>query len=190
MTVHFIRHGMTRANEQRMFCGACDPSLSERGVQLLTQAKAQMNYPKPALFFTSGMARANETCDLLFDRPKYTVIKELAEYDFGAFELCTHEQLQHDSAYLQWLDGDDDVKPPSGESRRQFKERILVGVKRVADMVGDDEAVVVTHSGVIVNLLSHYMGERDNFTGYSPDFGGGYTVFYDGYGKFVEFRKL
>lgn len=148
-----LRHGMTAANEQRLFTGSQDVPLSDRGIAEL--AAREGRYPPAVFFFTSGMLRARQTLALLYGEVPSIDIPDLAEINLGRFEGQRHDQLvETDSVYRAWLeDGAEDVICPGGESRRMFRERIQRGWEALAQHTWEGLAVLVTHGGVIHNLL-------------------------------------
>ena len=99
-TLHFIRHGMTTANEEGRYVGHQDLSLSLQGEDELRYLKDNCVYPDPPVVFTSPLKRCTETCEILFPDAQPVVMRELIEYNFGEFEGHTAEELQH-----VWLSG-------------------------------------------------------------------------------------
>ena len=73
MTIYLIRHGKTEANERRLYCGSTDLPLSESGREELRRIRYDISGVR---FLTSGMARANETMELLFRSEERRVGKE------------------------------------------------------------------------------------------------------------------
>ena len=70
--------------------------------------------------------------------------------------LEVYPKVQKD---LEWLKGGYDAAPPNGESFGHFTLRCLDGLEEIfKDMMANEvtSAAVITHSGVIMNLLSGY----------------------------------
>ena len=111
------------------------------------------------LLFTSPLKRCLETCEIIYPAMKPIVIEDLRECSFGEWEGRTADSLSTNEEFKKWLAGDTSVKPPKGESGAEFTKRIC---KVFMDMVdgliktGTTDAVVVTHGGVIMTLLSVY----------------------------------
>ena len=57
-TLHFIRHGMTTANEEGRYVGHQDLSLSLQGEDELRYLKDNCVYPDPPVVFTSPLKRS------------------------------------------------------------------------------------------------------------------------------------
>lgn len=170
MTLYLIRHGKTLANEQHLYCGSTDLPLSELGREELEQ----LHYgPLAQRFVTSGMARTEQTLEVLFGPVAHTIEPELREVDFGIFEMGSYDQLKDTPAYQQWLEGDNEANiPPQGESGRQMCQRVC---RAVADI--HEDTVIITHGGVIAALMQMWFpGEGKNRYQWQPRPGHGYAV--------------
>ena len=174
MTIILIRHGKTIANEQHLYCGSTDLPLSDGGRHAL-QGKI-VEVPAGCRYVTSGMKRANETLELLFGQIPYEVCRELREVDFGSFEMKSYEQLKEDPAYLAWITGDNMANtPPGGESGNAMTARVTEAFAQLAE-AGDD-AVVVTHGGVIAAIMDYLFPEENkNRYQWQSANGGGYRL--------------
>ena len=173
--IYLIRHGMTEANERRLYCGSSDLPLTENGRAALLKKRAEGEYPAAArgLLFSSGLRRCNETAELLFGRAPDKIAEDLREIDFGAFELRSYAELCGDEAYQRWItDESGDAAPPDGESSNAFKKRVIAAMCGIPD-----SAVIVCHGGVIACLMAHWFPEEGrHMYAWQPDFGCGYAV--------------
>ena len=188
MTIHILRHGKTLANEKKLYCGYTDLSLSENGKSELVALKSQDIYPPGAdIFFTSGLARANQTMDILYGQggSKITV-PALAEFNFGQFEMKSYEDLKHQADYQAWItDETGDVLCPGGESKTQVQKRVLEGYTQVINTMQQarhSSAIVVCHGGTIVFVMEHLFPNTKNFYEWQPQPGRGYSIYYTGEG--------
>jgi len=179
MILHLIRHGKTRANEQRLYCGQTDLSLSEVGIRDLSVLKEKVTYPSASLYVVSGLARTIETAQLLFDDPPLTVASQLQEMNFGAFEMRHYDELKSDLAYQKWINNIDQVNPPGGESKEAFTRRVINGllqVEKLGTLKQINQVVVVTHGGVIATIMEHYFPGKKSFYEWQPACGRGHSV--------------
>ncbi len=174
MTIYLIRHGKTFANENHLYCGSSDISLSENGKNELKMLK----YPvlENAVYITSGMKRTNETLQLLFGDVKFCTDENLKEIDFGDFELKSYEQLKTDDRYIKWISGDNNKNiAPNGESGSQMSKRVIKAFEKIADR--NKNAVVVTHGGVIAAIMAYlFPDEEKNMYQWQPKPGHGYII--------------
>ena len=176
MKVHFFRHGITIANEQMLYYGATDISLSQRGVDELKRLKNETVLPDADFFATSGLRRTKETLRLLYDKEPNLKIPELNEFNFGDFEMKNYDQLRDDPGFIRWLSGGDDAMCPGGESNNQFAHRVKRGLKIVKEIKAENVAIV-THGGVIGILMQMLFPQvHMNYYSWVPDCGHGYTV--------------
>ncbi len=183
MTVYLIRHGKTRANEQHLYCGSTDLSLSEEGRQELGEIRYS---PMTCRFVTSGMKRANETLTVLFGHVPFTVDSRFREVDFGDFEMHSYEQLKDRADYQAWITGDNEANvPPRGESGNQMRGRVLQAFSQL-----QEDTIVVTHGGVIAAIMeSLFPHEGKNRYQWQPRCGCGYGICGDQYWRIPEERE-
>ncbi len=170
-----IRHGMTEANERRLYCGSSDLPLSANGRAALMKKRVEGEYPAAAqgLLISSGMRRCNETAELLFGRAPDRIAEDLREIDFGAFELHSYDELCADPAYQSWItDESGEAAPPEGEPSNAFKKRVIAAMKDIPD-----NAVIICHGGVIACLMAHWFPEEGrHMYAWQPEFGSGYLI--------------
>lgn len=131
ITLYLFRHGETLANEKRLYYGATDIPLSERGREALKEkleksekskalGKTESTYPdlSDSKIYTSGMKRAEETLSILYpeiaNQEKVTdgeneifpkIIREsgFREMNFGDFEMKDFETLSRCAEFLTWM---------------------------------------------------------------------------------------
>ena len=174
MKIVLIRHGMTEANRQHLYCGSTDLPLSEQGRDSLRASRLAL--PPVDRYLTSGMRRCDETLRLLCGDVPRTVCRGFREIDFGAFEMRGYEELKDDPAYQAWLTGDNEANvPPGGESGSQMRRRVRRAFRRVCRQGRD--ALIVTHGGVIAAIMSDlFPGEGRSRYEWQPEPGRGYVI--------------
>ena len=174
--LNFIRHGATAANEKRIYCGFTDIPLSEAGREGLRLLRSNLVYPASDIYITSGMKRADETLKILFDKDPDYVIREFREFNFGDFEMKAHGELCSAADYIRWIESGCETVCPGGESRADFKSRLLAGLTRLARL-NARSAIIVCHGGVISEIMAYlFPEEKRHFYEWQPGFGRGYTV--------------
>ena len=170
-TLYLIRHGKTEANEQHLYCGSTDLSLSDTGRAELGQLHYEISGVR---YCTSGMKRTNETLKILFGDVKFQGDSRFREVNFGDFEMKSYEQLKNQPDYQLWLTGDNmENIPPNGESGRQMEKRIL---EALPDLQTED-TVLICHGGVIAALMEAlFPQEHKNRYQWQPLPGHGYRI--------------
>jgi len=179
MEIHLIRHGKTVANEQKLYCGTTDLPLSEAGIAELRHLKERGIYPKSAdLYYTSGLLRAEQTLDLLYDSVKRSVMPALAEFNFGDFEMKSYETLKERHDYQVWIaDNTGLVACPNGDNRQEFIRRCTQGYAQVELNARNAlNSFVVCHGGVIACIMEFLFPTTHNFYEWQPEPGHGYTI--------------
>ena len=179
--ITWIRHGMTRANEEHRYLGKTDEPLSEKGIRFLQEKKKKSFFNAPEFLYASPMKRCVQTAEILFRR-KPVLIPEWKEMDFGQFEGKNYEELKDNPDYQKWIDSNGTLPFPGGESREQFIRRSMEGFDRMMSDIlkrsekntgiqndtdtrylksnrGTDIPVVtVVHGGTIMAVLSSLTG--------------------------------
>lgn len=178
LKIHLIRHGMTEANEKGQYIGITDLELTTDGIIELGALRDTYEYPPVSLFYVSPLTRCVQTLRILYPDAKAIAVPELAEMNFGEFEGKTAYALQNDSRYTDWAAGRLNA-PPGGESTAELTKRVTEGFAAVVRHVmsqGQTEAVVITHGGIIMNLLSTCALPQQPAAFWRSDPGCGYTV--------------
>jgi len=190
--IYLIRHGITEANQKRLYYGASDVPLSEEGAGQLKKLAADGLYPaiESGDFYTTGLLRTEQTLPLIFGRRNHSVIRELREMDFGIFEMKGHEELKNDPAYLAWVaDKSRAMSSPGGESILEFHTRVSRGFDLLREKHNQQEAagkteavsVAICHGGTIAVIMEQcFPGEQENFYRWIPDPGHGYRLILKG----------
>ena len=175
MKVHLIRHGMTEANEKQLYYGWTNIPLSKQGRQDLIALKETGIYKKADIYITSGLARADESLQILYGRKPDMIIEEFREMNFGAFEMKSHDELKDDPEYQHWIAGGRSAICPGGESRDTFVKRVMAGLEKLYD-VKSESIALICHGGVIVTIMEHFFPGKKQYYEWVPDNGRGYIL--------------
>ena len=182
MHIHLIRHGKTEANENSLYCGATDIPLSDNGINELLALKERGLYPKSAdLYFTSGMKRTEQTLDILYGPVPRHVIAQLREFNFGDFEMNSHDELENHTDYQNWIfDETGQIPCPGGESGQDFNRRVSEGFEMLCDkaqkQLQPETVLLICHGGVIVQIMDTLFPKKHSFYEWLPEPGRGYTL--------------
>ncbi len=160
-----LRHGPTDWNADKRLQGRVDRPLSGEGVIQVRSWRLPDAVPVDVALYSSPLARAVETAELVVGRPPITDDR-LTEMDWGAWEGLRVSDLRRDLGADMARNEDRglDFRPEGGESPRDVVERVRPFLKERADKGG--AAVAVSHKGVIRVLLALSTGW--DMTGKSP----------------------
>lgn len=157
--LYLIRHGLTQGNLDGKYIGQTDLALCPSGEEDIRKlAKADL-YPYVEKVYTSPLKRCVETAQIIYPDIQLSKVDEIAEMDFGQFEGKTQQELEKLPEYTAWLKGGPEACPPDGEKFGDFSLRCISGLDIIfRDMMKKDitRAAMVTHSGVITNLLAGF----------------------------------
>ncbi len=177
--IQLIRHGMTQGNLDGKYIGLTDESLCAEGRAELIRKKADFVYPHVERIYTSPLKRCRETAELLYTDCTMRLVPELREMNFGNFENRRAVDLADLPEYKSFLKGGLDNPPPNGESIRDMVERCYWAADFIiTDMMsrGITEAAVITHGGIIMNMLSCFGIPKASPISWPCDFGEGYEI--------------
>ncbi len=157
--LYLIRHGITQGNIEGKYIGLTDLPLCDEGFAAISAIAESGVYPDVQKVYSSPLARCTQTAEIIYPNRFVHEIDNIAECDFGYFEGKTRAELEHKIEFTEWLKGGFDACPPGGESFGDFTLRCIDGLGEIFhDMMKGQvtKAAVITHSGVIMNLLSGY----------------------------------
>lgn len=189
-----LRHGKTTLADKGVYYGHTDVLLSKEGIEELLLYKEQSIYPDADIYFTSGMTRANESLRLIKGDVDFMTLPLLEEYNFGDFELHTHDELCANEDYIKWIEDKDGVTPcAGGESRVEFIRRMKKGMQHIcctAAGSGANTAFLLAHGGVISYFTTLYYDDTLTYFEAMPKCGHGIDVIIDYDGENINVEKL
>ncbi len=177
--IHFIRHAITDANEEGRYIGITDSPISDRGRIELAEKLRTCEYPEVDKVYTSPMQRCIATAAFIYPEGYARVVPELREMNFGRFEGKLLSQIKDTPEYKAFIKGGLDNPAPGGESIRKVIERCYEGISFIIeDMMKNNyhSAAVVTHGGIIMNMLACFGMPKYSPNDFACDFCDGFTV--------------
>lgn len=177
--ISILRHGITDANENGIYIGKTDLPLSQNGREALQEKYETHEYPKVQRVYTSPLERAVQSAEILFPDRELVIVDDLREMDFGVFEGLSVDDLIELDSYKKWLKGGLDNPPPNGESLRNMMLRCYSALNLIIlDMMkeGITHAGVVTHSGILMNMMSCFGLPKMKPMEFACDPGEGYEI--------------
>lgn len=158
MRLFLVRHGETDWNIKNKIQGQTDTPLNEKGRQQADKLASELGkgYHIKKIY-ASGMARAWETANIVGEALGIVPRRKegLEEINFGKWEGYTWKQVKESfpEEYLVWQKNRRYQVPPMGESYQQLLGRILPALDDIIQ-AEEEDTLVVTHSAVIMTLLS------------------------------------
>lgn len=177
--ITFIRHGFTQGNTDGKYIGVTDLPLSKEGAAELYEKAEQAGYPSFQKVYISPLKRCLQTAYILSPNCQMVEIPQLIEMNFGKFENKTPQELKDDEDYKKFLQGGLDNPPPDGESAREVVTRCFEALSIIiGDMMeeGLTNCAVVTHSGIIMNMMACFGLPKRKPLEYACGFGEGFEV--------------
>ncbi len=156
--IYLIRNGLTKGNIEGRYIGHTDESLDPSETEKIKELVLKGRYPDADVIISSPLKRCLETANVIYPDNNPVILEDLIEYNFGEFEGKTAEELKDDDWFREWLGGQRDA-PPFGETNDGFIKRITDCFGKIVEGVmreGIRHTAIVTHGGVIMNILSCY----------------------------------
>jgi probable phosphoglycerate mutase len=162
LTFLFVRHGETAWNREGRIQGQRDSALTARGLAQARAAAARVARERPDALYSSDLGRAVETARHVSEATGLdaTLDAGLRERKYGIFEGKTWPEIEreHPEEFARHAARDPEHRVPGGESPRQFRERVLHTLDRIARESGGERIAIVAHGGVLDVLYREATG--------------------------------
>lgn len=152
-TLVLIRHGETTTNKANILCGHTDVELSEKGyiqASLGAEYLSKFNFDK---IYSSDLSRAFNTAKAVAQKQNLpiTTDKNLREVFCGDWECVAGDQLKKDypESYGVYLNDFVNCQCVNGESGKDFINRALTVVNKIAQENAGKTVLIATHGGVL-----------------------------------------
>jgi broad specificity phosphatase PhoE len=163
-----IRHAHTASNDPQAAClsGQTDIPISRRGREEIAQLQRRLLGSTPFdAIYSSPLRRAHETAAALAEigLGHIHTCRLLQEINCGELDGCPLEQVRSrfpDLWAANLRQDDEHFRWPGGESYREFRTRCLRAVDLITRAHPAGRIALVTHAGVISQLLGHLAGAR------------------------------
>lgn len=163
-----VRHGESQPVDPEhpfeLVDGHGDPPLDPAGVDQAERLAQRLAGEDIAAIYVTTLRRTVETAAPLAKRLGIvpSVEPELREVYLGEWEggLLRVKAAEHDPAFVRAVEEQRWDLIPGGEPADVFRDRVALGISRVAVAHPDQLVVVVTHGGVIGEVLANATGAR------------------------------
>lgn len=151
MTLHLVRHGLPLIDPQRP---AAEWELDPAGFDDIWALRESGRLPRRAAWFSSPEPKAQQTAQLLTDG-EVGVIDELREHERLAGMLDDFRQRVQ-TAFAE----PDRAAAPGWEPLSVLRDRLVPAVRRILDVHGDDDVVLVGHGTAWTLLVAELTGRE------------------------------
>lgn len=156
--IYLFRHGLTEANEKKLYIGRTDLPLSPCGLTELLQMKDKFTYPNPRKFYTAPLMRCRQTLEVFYPQCEPVEVEGLTECDFGDWDGKSLEELQLDDSFKEWIAGKSG-EIPGGENAQVFQERVMKAFEETVYEIlksGETETAICVPGGVLMLIMTAY----------------------------------
>lgn len=150
--IYLIRHGQTVWNEEGKLCGSSDVPLSEDGLIQAQKLAARMKNVSLSAVYSSPLLRARQTAEAIasLHNLPVQVEQDLSEVDYGDWEGLKVSDAMEKFPELERLRREDPMKfvAPNGEPMKNFAERVIAAIQRIAANHQGETICIVAHQTV------------------------------------------
>lgn len=156
-TVTLIRHAETNANRVGRWQGSADSGISPYGEEQIRALADRRNGLRPDILISSDLPRAMRTASVIGDAIPDSAWRE---FHVGGWEgLTSAEITERYPGQMEAFRRGEDIAPGGGEQMSAFGDRVVTAFEAVVGSLGDSEqAVIVTHGGVIWAIIASILG--------------------------------
>lgn len=170
-TIYLVRHAETAWNKELRYQGQTDIPLNDEGRQQARELRERLFARRPILFdpahaavVSSDLSRARESAELAFACDNRTIHLEagLRELRHGLFEgLSRQEIIARYPAEHERFVADPGYIVEGSEARLEARERAVAAVTRWLDKLPHPHLIVMTHGGILRQLMLRSMGDGE-----------------------------
>ncbi len=150
--IYLVRHGQTVWNEEGKLCGSSDVPLSDEGLVQAQKVAARMKNVDLSAVYSSPLLRARQTAEAIASHHNLPVQVEpdLREVDYGEWEGLKVDEAMEKFPELERLRREDPMNfvAPKGEPMKNFAQRVIAAVQRIALRHPDETICIVAHQTV------------------------------------------
>ena len=147
MKLILIRHGETDSNAHKLMMGQDDIPLNNIGRQQARDKKIKLSDIQFDALYSSDLSRTVETCQIIFDQ-RPILDQRFREVDFGNANGMQIEDFIAEVNSIPHALHIDRKMGETGESPREFHERIYRAIDSLSEKHRNQTVVIVTHAGV------------------------------------------
>lgn len=162
-TLYIVRHGETDWNVKQIIQGHSNTTLTENGKNQIKDLAKKLKHIHFDALFSSDLLRTQQTAEILNVERKLAIktTEAIRERFFGKYEgihadefyeqvkdlLIKYEQLSEENKRK--------FKYPTSESDEELISRVITYLREIAVAYPGKKVLVVSHGGVLKNLLIH-----------------------------------
>ncbi len=152
----FLRHGDTGFHGR--YIGSSDVPLTDLGKEQSRNTGRLLLKNNITQILCSPMIRCRQTLDQLDTTVECQFNELLKEIDFGSWEGKTFSDIvQSDQQLVDcWVTDPANFSFPGGESHAVFRRRVAI-IKSELEKMVEDNILVITHGGIIRNILCLFL---------------------------------
>ncbi len=154
-----IRHGETLWNTESRIQGHLDSPLTQTGFSQAKNLAQRFKSEEIAALYSSDLGRAYDTARYISEIKGLPILVKpcLRERNFGILQGVQKKNLasEYPEIFRYYQSHDPDYVIPEGESIKQFSQRCVECIEKLAQQCAGKRILIITHGGVLVSLFKH-----------------------------------
>ncbi len=155
--LYLVRHGETEFQSALRYWGKTDVALGPAGKKQAEHLRDRLAREQIDYVYSSDLKRALTTAQAIASTRNLQPIPcpELRDIDFGEVEGLNFDEVKEKfpQIAMMWIEHDPGLVYPGGESLSQLEKRTRQFIENLAEHAGNDNILVVAHSGVLRTLI-------------------------------------
>jgi alpha-ribazole phosphatase len=163
----FVRHGSTSANEQRLFCGSTNNSLSIAGELQARKAARSLKNEQIDVWVCGTSKRTKQTLKIILEElvlPRDTAVvrDDIREIDFGKFENFSFDEInmKYPLEMKKYIANWENFTFPEGDNTKEYFEACKESISDIVNCYNDKNICIIGHKGYICACLC-YLSESE-----------------------------
>lgn len=164
-----VRHGQSEWNKKNLFTGWKDPDLTDQGIEEAINAGKRLKAEGLSFdrAYTSNLSRAQRTLTLILDELGQEGLETIKDQALNERDYGDLAGLNKDDARKKWGEAQVhiwrrsyDTPPPSGESLKDTKDRVIPYYKNVIwpDYKAGKNIIVAAHGNSLRAMVMQLEG--------------------------------
>lgn len=156
--ITFVRHGQTTANVEKLFCGAADVLLTEKGIEQSNLLGESLSGEVYDVLLSGCTKRVKNTAENVLKhlktKPSVIIFDEnIKEINFGEFESKNYKELKDHKCWEEYMQNWQDFTFPGGDNTKEFFERCGAFIKRIKEEYRSKNIIIFASKGFISSCI-------------------------------------
>ncbi len=166
MDLLLVRHGEIPSNIKKIYAGKSTEGMTGKGITQVKKVSEELKQYKIDALYSSPIQRALQTASIISGTigKNLSIGEAFREMELGPWEGLSEKDIArlYPEEWKLWHSRPAELKLPERETLAELLKRVLGGIHKIQDEMGDKTVVIVTHVAIIRVLLLWYARQNLN----------------------------